>query len=141
MRFRIITGVVILALLLLPGGSVKATQVDRSLIVNKVKINPLVLPLEINGRVLVSLRAVAEALGATVSYNNDNRMVNCYYKDKYIQIPVDSWNVYVEREKIRLNWPAIIQENRVLVPISFFNQVFQVKTYFDGRSGAVIIKS
>ena len=85
-------------------------------------------PINIDGRVLVPLRAISEALNATVEWNAAEQMVTVFNGDKACVLTIDNNNVVVididETTVIQLDVPPTIKGDRTLLPIRFFAEFF-----------------
>jgi hypothetical protein len=78
-----------------------------------------VQPQEINGRVFIPLRDVAEALNAEVSWNNASQTVNGERAGKTFAIPIGSHNANVNGRSVNVDQPARLIHGRTLVPLRF----------------------
>lgn len=88
-------------------------------ICNGVELQMDVPPQNINGRVLVPMRAIFESLGASITWNDSNKTVISNLNGKTITLTVDSKTAYVNGGKKTLDVLAKIINNRVLVPVRF----------------------
>lgn len=77
-----------------------------------------------NGRTLVPLRAIFEALGADVQWDNATRTVTATKDGHTIQLTIDRTEVSVDGAKKTLDVPATIQNSRTLVPLRFIGEAF-----------------
>lgn len=129
--------------------------------------NPVVFdspPFIENGRLIVPLRAVAEAAGMKVDYDNNTRSVTITKTEKLIKIPLDSTNPYIDGKthivtltldsdtatangsKIRLDVPARIVRGRTMVPLRFISVAMDMDVIWspnglgvlDGNYGVLI---
>ena len=85
-------------------------------------------PINTNGRVLVPLRAISEALNALVEWNGEEQMITIYNNDKACILTIDNNNVVVigleDTTIINLDVPPTIKNDRTLLPIRFFAEFF-----------------
>lgn len=70
-----------------------------------------------NNRVFVPMRAIFEALGATVDWDNDTQTVTAKKDSTEISLKIGSSILCKNGEEIALDVPAKIVNNRTLVPI------------------------
>ena len=117
-----------------------------------------------NGRTLVPLRAIAEAAGMKVDYDDNTRTVTLTKTEKLLKIPLDSTNPYVDGRthivtltldsdtatvdglKILLDVPARAVRDRTMVPLRFISEVMDMDVIWsptglgilNGNSGALI---
>ena len=78
-----------------------------------------VAPIIRNDRTMLPARFVAEALGATVTWNNDERKVTITKDDITIIIYIDSDKAYVNGKEVTLDSPAFIENDRTYTPLRF----------------------
>jgi hypothetical protein len=86
-------------------------------------INFDVAPVIKQGRTLVPIRAIAEALGATVSFDPTTNTVTITKDGKTIQIVLGQTKVYVNGQEVTMDVPAENISNRTFVPIRFIAEV------------------
>lgn len=85
--------------------------------VDREKINFDVNPVTENDRTLVPMRAIFEALGATVTWDETTQTAIAVKDVNTIKITIDSNIMYKNEESIILDVPARMIEDRTLVPI------------------------
>ncbi|MBE7043660.1 MAG: hypothetical protein E7399_09280 [Ruminococcaceae bacterium] len=78
----------------------------------------------IDNRTMVPLRAIFEALGATVDWDEDTQTVTSAKGDITIQLTIDSDKLYKNGEETILDVPAQIVDNRTLVPVRAISESF-----------------
>ena len=83
-----------------------------------------VQPVEINGRVMVPIRAIFEALGATVDYDDDRKTVISRKDDRIIVMQIGNNVMFVDNAPITLDVAAIETGGRVLVPVRAVSEAF-----------------
>ena len=76
-----------------------------------------VLPQIINDRTMVPLRAIFEALGATVNWNGETQTVTSTKGDTTISLTINNPTMYVNGESVTLDSPACLVDGRTLVPL------------------------
>jgi len=91
-----------------------------------------------NGRVLVPLRALAESLGTSVSY--DNGTINIKEGNMTIKLTVGDRRAYVNGKPVLLDVPATVTDGRTLVPLRFIGEGFNIKVDYYGGSNLVVLK-
>lgn len=96
-------------------------------------------PQMINSRTMVPLRAIFEALGASVEWNGDTRTVTSVKEDVTICLTVDDTTMYINDEEKILDTPACIVENRTLVPVRAVSEAFGIKVDWIGETRTVVI--
>ncbi|MDY3031875.1 MAG: sugar-binding protein [Clostridia bacterium] len=96
-------------------------------------------PVVKNGRTLVPMRAVFEALSCGVTFNEEEKAVYAIGNGKFIRIVIDSDTVYVNNEPQKLEAAAEIVNGRTLVPLRFVAETLGAAVEYDERQGAVFI--
>lgn len=71
------------------------------------------------GRTLIPVRAISEALGATVAYNADEKAVTITKDDKVIVLYLGEQKVLVNGAETAIDVPAEVMNNRTMVPLRF----------------------
>ncbi|MFO7945200.1 MAG: stalk domain-containing protein [Armatimonadota bacterium] len=74
------------------------------------------------GRLLVPIRGIFEAFGATVNWNAPAREVNIDYRGGGISMWVNDYTAYVSGNRHRLDVPARLIGGRVHVPLRFVGE-------------------
>ncbi len=97
------------------------------------------LPVIVEGRTLVPLRSVFEALGATVEWNNEQRSVTSVKGDVTITLAVDSKEMVVNGEVKMLDVPACIMNDRTLVPVRAVAEAFGAAVEWNNDVRCVVI--
>lgn len=97
------------------------------------------LPVIVEGRTLVPLRSVFEALGATVEWNNDTRSVTSVKGDVTVTLAVNSNEMTVNGTVKLLDVPAQIMNERTMVPVRAVAEAFGCKVEWDNNTRTVII--
>ncbi len=102
-------------------------------------INFDVQPTEINGRVLVPVRAIFEALGAKVDWNESKNEVIATKGDVTIRLYKDNTTMYRNNNAITLDVPAKDIGDRILVPVRAISEAFGCKVDWSDTNSQVII--
>lgn len=97
------------------------------------------LPVIVEGRTLVPLRAVFEALGATVDWNNDTRTVTSVRGEVGISLAVGSTALVVNGETKTIDVPAQIMNDRTMVPVRAVAEAFGCKVEWNNDTRTVVI--
>jgi len=98
-----------------------------------------VKPLIRNGRTMVPIRAVAEALDAEVSWNGDMQMVSITRDEISINIVIGDSYATVNGETIAIDSPAFIENGRTYLPVRFVSEALGAKVDWDEKTQAVIL--
>lgn len=97
------------------------------------------VPVSENGRVLVPLRAIFEALGATVDWNGETQTVTATKDDITVSLTLDDTTATKNDETITLDVPAKAVNGRTLVPVRFIADSFGVDVQWDGKMQRVVL--
>ena len=98
-------------------------------------------PVIVEGRTLVPLRSVFEALGATVEWNNETRSVVSEKGNVKISLAIDSRELYVNGEVKTIDVPACLMNDRTMVPVRAVAEAFGCKVDWNNDLRAVVIVS
>ncbi|MEJ8547237.1 copper amine oxidase N-terminal domain-containing protein [Brevibacillus borstelensis] len=99
-------------------------------------------PVEIDGRTLVPLRAIFEALGAKVDWDEATQTVTATKDNNTIQLTIGSKVAYKNGKKINLDVPAqLYNGDTTMVPIRFVSEALGAKVGWDAYSNSVVISN
>ena len=104
---------------------------------------PLQDPIIVDGRTLVPMRTIFEALGAQVQWIDENgvKTVIATTADKTINMTIDSDKFYVNGEEKTLDVPAQLINDKTLVPIRAVSESLGCIVDWVDESKTVIIKT
>ena len=108
---------------------------------NPVRIDPdpAVVPVIINNRVLLPIRAVVEAIGGDVSWDVNTQTVGLQARKNQIYIPINS-NIVIENgEEKYFDVAATIRYNRTFVPVRHVESL-DCEVYWNSELQRVVIK-
>lgn len=83
-----------------------------------------------NGRLLVPIRWASEALGATVSWDSENRIVIVKKEDLELLIPVDDYFIWFNGQEMILDVPAKLVNDRTMVPLRVVSEALRSSVYW-----------
>ena len=93
----------------------------------------------VEGRTLVPLRAIFEALGASVEWNGETKTVTSVLDETEIKLTIGEKALYKNGETVELDVPAQIMNGRTMVPVRAISESFGVKVEWDGETRTVIL--
>jgi len=96
-------------------------------------------PVIIDGRTMVPLRAIFEALGIDVEWIAETRTIIGTTEDTRIELTVDSTTALVNGEVVTLDVPATIMDGRTLVPVRFIAESTGAGVEWEARTRTVLI--
>ncbi len=99
-----------------------------------------VLPIIENGRTLAPVRAVTEALGAEVDWNDETQEVAVIKDGIVIKMKIGSNIAYVNGEEKILDAAPEIRDDRTVVPMRFIAESFNLNVTWDENSLSIIIE-
>ena len=86
-------------------------------IINKKALTMDQMPVIVNGRTLVPLRAIFEGLGASVEWDDATKTATGIKDGKEIKITINNTTAFVDGSAVTLDVPAQIVNSRTLVPM------------------------
>lgn len=102
------------------------------------EMNFEVTPFIEQDRTMVPLRAIFEALGAVVQWNDETRTVTAAREDLEIKLVIDG-PAYKNGEAISLDAPAKIVNSRTFVPLRFVSEALGSTVTWDDLNKTVVI--
>lgn len=119
-----------------------ADEREVTVIYNGEKMEFDVPPMLINSRTMVPMRAIFEALQATVYWNDYNETVVAVstYGDR-IAIPIGSTTVSINDLPYEIDSPAVLVNDRTLVPLRFVSEALDCGVEWDDATYTVNITS
>jgi len=100
-----------------------------------------VQPKLIGGRTMVPLRAIFEALGATVTWDESTQTVTAYNEAYLVKSTIGKNEMLVNNEKVDIDIPPMIVDGRTLVPARFVAEAFNCDVKWDSSNFMVNITS
>jgi hypothetical protein len=79
-------------------------------------------PIMRGSRILVPMRGVFEKLGATLQWDQANRVVTARRGDDRIILPVNAPQATINMRTVDLDQPAIVARGRTMVPLRFVGE-------------------
>lgn len=96
-------------------------------------------PIIVDGRTLVPLRAIFEALGATVDWNGTTQTVTSTKEGVTISMTIGQTEMYKNGEVKRLDVAPQIIGGRTLVPVRAIAESFDIDVEWNGDTNTVIL--
>lgn len=92
-----------------------------------------------DGRTLVPVRAIFEALGATVQWDGATGTVTATRNKDHIKLRVGSKQAEVNGRQIILDVPPIIKDGRTMVPLRFVSESLGARVNWDGSLRTITV--
>ena len=91
-------------------------------------------------RVLVPLRGIFEALGATLHYEPVSRQVHAGWEGHEVVLYIGASTAWVDGKPVSLDVPAKILGDRTMVPVRFISESLEAVVDWDGPARQVVIQ-
>lgn len=118
---------------------------DLTVTINGYKVQFDVPPQIINGRTMVPMRKIFEALGANVDWVAEKNLVIATYKTSIITMPIGENSFSVtdvltnETLMVELDVAPMITDGRTLVPVRAVSEALEKKVNWNGDTRTVSI--
>lgn len=109
------------------------------LYVDMEKIQTDTEPAISDGRTLVPLRAIFEALGAQVEWDEETKTATGVKDDLTVIIQIDNKTAYINGETCELDVPAKIINGRTMVPARFIAEALDCRVTWYGETQTVAV--
>lgn len=96
-------------------------------------------PVNENGRILVPIRAIAEDMGAEVSWDSNTNATVITQLGKKIVLQINNHTIYIDDQSVTLDVSPKIIGGRTLVPIRAIAEGFGADVEWDGKQNSVYI--
>lgn len=97
------------------------------------------VPVIINNRTLLPVRAVVEAMGGSVDWNEDSRTVTLTKSEDTIKLTIDSEIALLNSEEKKLDTVPTIINDRTMLPIRFIAESFGFNVEWDEKTQEITI--
>ncbi|MCM3733440.1 copper amine oxidase N-terminal domain-containing protein [Fictibacillus nanhaiensis] len=96
-------------------------------------------PIIIAGRTVVPLRAIFEALGAEIEWDNKTQTVTATKDDVTITLKIGAKTAKKNGTSVNLDQAAIIKNGRTMVPVRFIGESFDTEVVWDQETQGIYI--
>lgn len=124
-----------------PTSLIKLQVNNKKASVNGVEHILDVPPTIVNGRTLVPIRFISEALGAQVQWNAKDRSVTINQNGTIIVLWLDKSAAKVNGKQVMMDVPAQVRQGRTMVPIRFVSENLNQEITFDQKTYIIEIRS
>jgi hypothetical protein len=138
-KFKVICIVAILTVFLMPLTSLAANA--PKVIMDGKTLSFDTPPFVENGYTFVPLRAIFEALGAQVYWNNTTKTVTAKNSSTEIVLTIGKSTAMVNGKSIKLDAPGKAVSSRTFVPLRFVSESMGMKVNWDGSTQTITINS
>lgn len=97
------------------------------------------VPVIIDNRTLVPIRAIIEAMGGNVAWDNDKQEATLTYNDDVIKLTIGSTKAYLNDTEGLLDVAPVIIDNRTMLPIRYIAEGFNFRVKWIEETQTVTI--
>lgn len=141
MKLRNILIYTLVAVMCLTYIPVMAEETPVTVMVDGEYVKFDVQPTIIEGRTLVPVRAIFEALGAEVDWQGDTRTAVSSKGDTKVSIQIDNKVMKVNDADVALDVPAQLVDDRTLVPVRAISEAYDCYVDWNGDKRTVVVIS
>lgn len=144
-----LAGVLAACMMLGSLGTISVAAEDKVVVGERLQFAEGSGPVIINERLMLPLRAVSEALDATIYWFNDDKRIQIVLYDTVISLQINNkmMGKYVirdgaavqEEQPIEMDVPAMIQNDRTYVPIRAISEAFSAEVQWDNPNRTAVI--
>lgn len=114
---------------------------NLKLTIDGVPVQTDAAPVNVNGRILVPMRAMFEAMGATVQWNPATQTATATKGGTTIQMTIGSTTAYVNGTPKTLDVPAQTMDGRTMIPSRFIGENLDYNVGWNSASQTVELKT
>ncbi|MFZ5823557.1 MAG: N-acetylmuramoyl-L-alanine amidase [Bacillota bacterium] len=115
-------------------GAEPVVVTDVTVQVEGKPLHQTVPPIIVDGRLLIGVRAVGEAVGGTVDWNPETRQVTVTRRTDKVVLTIGGNEAVVNGKAASLEVPPLIFENRTMVPLRFIAEALGGSVHWDGAT-------
>lgn len=130
MKKVIFTLSMIFALILFVPSEANAVTYAKGVVLDGQQINMEEAPIIENGRTLVPMRGVLEAMGASVTWDPSTKTATAFFEDNSASVTIDELTAYTNGYPVTLDVPAKIVNGRTMVPLRFMAEAIGYEVSF-----------
>lgn len=116
-----------------------SNEISVYLDANKIEFD--VAPQIIDGRTMVPIRAIFEKMGATVEWDKNTSTATCTKDDTVVKMTVNSANMQVNGEIIKMDTAPVVIGGRTLAPARYVAEAFGADVQWSAKNNTVVICS
>ena len=121
-------------------GTAITLQVDSNTInIGSRSVTINTAPVIINGRTLIPVRGVGEAMGGNVDWNDDTKTVTITLGSNKVEMTVDSKTAYFNNKAQTLDVAPVVLNSRTMLPARFIAESFGFDVNWDNDTKTISI--
>ncbi|HEX8833656.1 MAG TPA: copper amine oxidase N-terminal domain-containing protein [Abditibacteriaceae bacterium] len=128
-----------IAIAIAASGITTTAQAAPSVELNGQPLATSVSPVVMNGRTLVPMRDIFEALGATVNYNSLTRGIAARRDNTNVNLQIGSRAALVNNQPVTLEQAPLVTRGSTLVPLRFVSEALGATVNWNGSQQLVSI--
>lgn len=97
-------------------------------------------PIIQNGRTLVPIRAIIEAMGGSVTWEQDTQTAELQYNDDRIELTISSNTAYLNDTANTIDTAPVIINDRTMMPVRFIAEGFKFDVEWNEDTQTITIK-
>lgn len=113
--------------------------VNISVLIDGVRLNTPQAPVMIQGRVMLPMRSIFEALDASVKWNQKTQTVTAVKDGTTVILKINSKTATINKQTVKLDVPAKNLKGNTMVPVRFVSEALGQKIGWNSKSKTVTI--
>lgn len=98
-------------------------------------------PIIINGRTLIPIRSIFEALGAQIDWDGTYNKVTATKDSNKVELTIGSSTAYKNGQALAIGVPAQVINQRTFVPLRFITEALGYQVYWNGKANGIFIST
>ena len=99
-----------------------------------------ITPVAIDGRTLVPIRAIIDAIEGTIGWDATEKRIDINYKSNKINLWIDNKNAKVNGQDKKLDVPPMAINNRTMLPLRFVGENLGMKVEWEQSTRSIILR-
>jgi hypothetical protein len=92
-----------------------------------------------DGRTMLPIRAISEALGAQVQWDNATQTATLTQGEKIVKVPIGQKIIDVNGTQVPMDTAAVVKDGRTLLPVRAVGEALGAKIGWDQQTGTVSV--
>lgn len=119
--------------------NVQLTIDSKTLLKNGQASQMDVAPTIVNDRTMVPVRFIAEALGGTVDWSEEQQTAYVAYQESLVEVPIQSAVIHVNGEAVTIDTPSQIIGDRTMIPLRAVAEGLGLDVSYDAATRTITI--